>query len=114
MTATARSGEIVYSIALDHLWPRLRGADAEVHGVKVDVQGMEISVIRGMSETLRKHRPKLVVEYHGQADLDAFLEAIDEAGYDPSARPLEPVSHADGAGLFQHGRNYEFRPEREA
>lgn len=114
MTAAAEHGELVLSIALDHLWPRLCGADTRVSGIKVDVQGMEISVVRGMTEILRNHRPKLVVEYHGQADLDAFLLAISEAGYDPVARPLEPASTAGGGALFQHARNYEFRPATQA
>jgi FkbM family methyltransferase len=47
--------------------------------VKVDVEGSEIDVLRGMRETLSEHRPAVVCELHGTNA--AFVEAMEELGY---------------------------------
>lgn len=54
--------------------------------VKVDVEGAELSVLRGMRRTLTEHRPVLLLEVHPDwqptgiraDDIDAFME---QAGY---------------------------------
>lgn len=49
--------------------------------VKIDVEHAEGRVLRGMSETLRKHRPRLVIEMHGpEAQAEAYRE-LQTAGY---------------------------------
>ena len=108
MTATSVAGEGVVSVALDCLWPGLCGNDTTVSGVKIDVQGLEVAVLRGMVEILRRQRPKLVVEYHGQADLEALLQVVDDAGYRRDARPLEAPRAGEDDARFRHARNYEF------
>ena len=109
MTATNDPGEPICSVTLDCLWPGLCGNDTNVSGVKIDVQGMEVAVLRGMIEILRRHRPKLVVEYHGQADLESLLRVVEDAGYHPEARPLKWQPAGEDAGTLRHARNYEFR-----
>jgi FkbM family methyltransferase len=42
---------------LDWLWPRICGDQPQIHGVKIDVQGMELEVLCGMQDTLRAQRP---------------------------------------------------------
>jgi len=45
--------------------------DIEVHGlpapdvIKIDIEGMELTALRGMPDTLRRHRPDLYMEMHG-------------------------------------------------
>jgi hypothetical protein len=36
--------------------------------IKIDVEGAELDVLRGATETLRKMRPKVLVEVHGWGD----------------------------------------------
>lgn len=50
--------------SLDWLWPRISGSNDQIHGAKIDVQGMEISVIEGMANLAKRFVPKLIVEVH--------------------------------------------------
>jgi FkbM family methyltransferase len=47
--------------------------------VKIDVEGAEIGVLRGMAQTLRSARPTLIIELHGTRD--AVLDLLDAYGY---------------------------------
>jgi FkbM family methyltransferase len=98
-----------YVIAFDRVWPVLCSGNVEVSGIKVDVQGDEAYVLRGMADTLRSQRPKLVVEYHRNADLDEVLDALDAAGYSRNGRDIDAPSPVESSDLA-HGHNYEFRP----
>ena len=50
--------------------------------IRMDVEGYEHEVLKGMSETLKKG-VKLLIEVHGQflPDLDSFLELLENNGY---------------------------------
>jgi FkbM family methyltransferase len=55
--------------------------------IKIDVEGMELSVLVGLSDTLRSKRPRLYLEMHGatMAEKDLKVKAIvgflEQAGY---------------------------------
>lgn len=51
--------------------------------VMVDVEGHELQVLEGMSETLRRYRPTLIVEVHelGDAFVDYFRAQLEPIGY---------------------------------
>jgi FkbM family methyltransferase len=56
--------ESIQVARFDWLWPQLNGGNAALHGIKIDVQGMELDTLAGMLQTLAQHRPKLVIELH--------------------------------------------------
>ena len=83
--------EAILVARLDWLWPRLCDGRERIDGMKVDVQGMEIEVLKGMGDTLKRDRPKLVVEMHAGVDRNELLGLIEGAGYSRRAIPVEPV-----------------------
>lgn len=63
--------------------------------VKIDVEGAEAHVVRGMSQTLRTVGPALVIELHGtQAEV---ADALEEAGYE-HALIQSPAPTREGPG----------------
>lgn len=73
--------------------------------VKIDVEGAEIDVLRGMTETLRRHRPKVIYEVddatRGGLDRKArnIAELLTAAGY--ALKPL-PASYDNRDWQVEH------------
>jgi FkbM family methyltransferase len=83
--------ELILLARFDWLWQKICGGSTRVHGIKIDVQGMEIDVLRGMTETLKRQRPKLVIEMHCGVNRDELLMLIEDIGYSRIALPVEPI-----------------------
>jgi hypothetical protein len=67
----------VPATALDHLgYPEL-----PVDFVKVDVEGGEVDVLAGAEQTIRAHRPQLLVEIHNLDNLALCQELLNGWGY---------------------------------
>ncbi len=106
-SAVEQWSEMILVAQMDWLWPRLCGSSCKIDGVKIDVQGMELHVIRGMMGALREHRPKLVVELHRGVDRSEALSLLAEAGYSRKAEPIEPVE-GEVEAAFHDDRSYAF------
>jgi FkbM family methyltransferase len=83
--------ETIHVARFDWLWPRIDSGQEQIDGVKIDVQGMEIEVVRGMVETLTQYKPQLVIEVHRGVDRLELLALLERIGYSPEAIPIEPV-----------------------
>lgn len=101
--------EALMVIALDCIWHEICGGDARVHGIKLDVQGMELHVLRGMMQLLQQQHPKLVVEVHAgvsRAELGALLH---QAGYSRPPIAIEPEVN-ETVAQFHDDKSYAFLP----
>jgi FkbM family methyltransferase len=99
--------ETLMTAKLDWLWPCISHDDPRIDGIKIDVQGMEIDVLLGMVDTLREHRPKLVIEIHRKVDRTIFLDIIETAGYCRLGIPIEPLPDETTARYYDD-RSYAF------
>ena len=95
------SAQGLLTARLDRLWAQVCGANLRIDGVKIDVQGMELSVLSGMAAILRAQQPKLIVEFHRGVDRHAIVELLESCGY--AAR-----------GPFLDDLSYSFQPQLEA
>jgi FkbM family methyltransferase len=75
---------------LDAIWDGLGERDSTVSGIKLDVQGMEIDVLRGLSGLLRRCHPVLLVEVHAGVDRSQLTAVLAAAGYRLPGEPLLP------------------------
>ena len=100
--------ETILVARFDWLWPQICGGEENIHGVKIDVQGMEIEVLKGMSELLKRFGPKLVVELHRGVDRGELLHLVTSLGYSVPATPIEPTA-GEVAPLYLDDRSYAFR-----
>lgn len=87
--SAADGTERFLSVALASVWPGLSAGDQKVHGIKMDVQGMEIEALNGMRELLRAFRPKLVLEIHAGVDRTKVVEILRAVGYNTQPESIE-------------------------
>jgi FkbM family methyltransferase len=76
--------------------------------VKIDVEGLELAVLRGMRETLSRSHPSLFIELHGvdqdakQTNSERVVELLLDASYQlehvESAQPVSSVAQAPLTG----------------
>lgn len=101
--------ERLICISLDWLWPQICTPIYKIHGIKIDVQGMEINVLAGMQQTLLKDRPILVIEIHKKVNRSEFIAALASAGYQNKG-----ISLNTGVALepedFRDNHSYVFYP----
>jgi FkbM family methyltransferase len=86
-------------------------ADTRLDLVKIDVEGHEMSVLRGARQVLERDRPTLVLEALVDASLDELFAEFEPLGYD-----AHWITEADGTPVHwreprpPHTRNLLFAP----
>ena len=79
----------ITAVGLDAIWNGIAGDNTVVHGIKIDVQGMELSALRGMRRLLTLYRPTIVLEIHRDVSRDDVLALLEECGYLPDTEPID-------------------------
>lgn len=67
----------------------------QVNLVKIDVEGAESRVLAGATETIKQHRPNLIVELHTPEQDLAVGAALREFGYTLRRLNGKPIAHPD-------------------
>ena len=102
--------ETIEVARFDWLWPQINDGNPVVHGIKIDVQGMELEVLTGMERTLVVHKPLLVIELHRGVDRVALLDLLHSVGYSLPAMPVQPTA-GESTPLLLDDRSYVFRSD---
>ncbi len=90
----------IIAVGLDAIWDGIADGDPVVHGIKIDVQGMELDALRGMRRLLSRHRPKIVLEIHRDVPRDDVLALLLSCGYLLDTEPID-----DTLGVFADPRS---------
>lgn len=90
LSVDGKWSELLYVTSLDWLWSRICGGQKQVDGIKIDVQGMELDVLRGGCEILRQWTPRLIVEVHAGVDRVELLRLLASVGYGGEGVPVDP------------------------
>jgi len=98
------SGDI-FVVGFDELWPKVSGG--RIHGVKIDVQGMELDVLTGMREHLAKNLPHIAIEFHAGVERRAVLDLLAQCGYRLPGMAVEPLE-TETEGAYHDDRSYVF------
>jgi len=80
--------------------------------IKIDVEGFEYNVLRGLKETLKKHHPRIIFEYDSNywirtgQNIDSCFDFLTELGYhvyqisDVGAELIKSAAKFTGGNLF--------------
>ncbi len=74
--------------------------------VKIDVEGAELEVLRGMPALLADHHPSLFIEVHSGADVRSLVKLLADSGYEMRDVDREMPITPDNAAAFRNGHLY--------
>lgn len=77
------SGEQIKIMTLDSVMKNVITNNKKVALIKIDVEGMQLDVLRSARETLMKYRPCLVVEAETDAERSEVFDYLNDLGYKP-------------------------------
>jgi len=93
----------------DWVWAIVNGGNDTIHGIKIDVQGMELEVLDGMRDALRHWRPRVVIELHAGVSRERVVRLLSDAGYSGEASAIDPAEGESTSRLLDD-RSYAFNP----
>ena len=77
---------VVPTVTIDAVAERLR---LQPDVLKIDVEGAELSVLKGALDTLRKSRPIILIEIHSEELLAACIAFLGPLGYEFEPLPAD-------------------------
>ena len=101
--------ERLFSVALDSVWPAISCGKDCINGVKIDVQGAELAVLKGMSAILSSQHPVVILEVHAGVCRQEIFDLLMACGYSAKFEAIEndPEDFWDDTG----NQSYVFRAE---
>jgi hypothetical protein len=92
---------------LDRLLQKIAGSDSRIDGIKIDVQGMELHVLEGMTEIAKSYRPKVLIEVHKGVSRPRLPDLIASLGYNLCGTAVAPLPGKSDP-LYADDRTYLF------
>jgi FkbM family methyltransferase len=109
VTAEGKPIAAFLSARLDWAWDHLCGGQRRIDGIKIDVQGMEVETLKGMTGLLREFTPRLVLEVHHGVDRGEILDLLESAGYARLGQAVDaPGGGEEADALYLDDRSYWF------
>lgn len=108
LSRTTSQVSTVTVACLDQVWDDVSDGDTRIHGIKMDVQGMELQALDGMRSVLMAHSPLVALELHTGVDREAVESLLRDCGYRVPGVPLDPSSKDPEEYLDDH--TYVFLP----
>jgi hypothetical protein len=88
--------------------------DLSIQMIKIDVEGHEHAVIEGGRQTIRRHRPYIVVEILGAANFQKIGEVLREENYLDFALAYSALRHCSGVHFHEDAWNHLLVPAEKA
>jgi FkbM family methyltransferase len=104
VTSRPETSEYIFVTAYDALESTLQVS--HVDGVKIDVQGMELEVLKGMHQMLKRDHPLLAIEFHAGVDRENILALLRAIGYEQEGRTIETAA---APPPYQDDASYSFQ-----
>jgi len=102
-----RSDSLRIAVMLDTLDNQLQLAELPPPDfIKIDVEGAEVEVLRGMTHVLQGYRPALFIEVHTGVDVPRLVRLLADADYELSDIEQNIRITPDHVGAFQNGHLY--------
>lgn len=76
----------VHCQPMDHVASRLSGS---IDFIKIDTEGAEIEVLKGLQTTIHRQHPSLLVEYHAPENRDWVKAWLAKRGYEVRDIPID-------------------------
>ena len=74
--------------------------------IKIDVEGAELEVLRGMPNLLRECRPALFIEVHTGVDVRRLVNLLADFNYEVCHVERDAIITPENAGAFKNGHLY--------
>jgi FkbM family methyltransferase len=74
--------------------------------IKIDVEGAELEVLRGMERVMSEHRPALFIEIHTGVDVRQVVSLLADANYEMCHVEHDAIITPDNAGALKNGHLY--------
>lgn len=109
---STKSDISILTTSLDWLWPMICNGNPLIDGIKIDVQGMELEVLRGMFNTIKENKPKLIIEFHPNVVRREILTIMSLLEYSNVGIPIDPCLDEIAPGYFNN-HSYLFSPSHQ-
>ena len=74
--------------------------------IKIDVEGAELEVLRGMQKLIREYRPALFIEVHTGVDVRRLVKLLADANYEVCHVERDAIITPENAGALKNGHLY--------